>query len=155
MADTDKWLDDYGESHRNIRYAPVYWICVPLLVVGVVGLLWAMPVPEAFLAISPALNWATTFLLAAVVYYFIISMPLAIGMLPFLAALVTFELWLQHSEYSALRAATGLTLASVVGLYLGRGENSGFKAVLEDVQLVMIAPFWLLSLLYRRLRIPY
>jgi uncharacterized membrane protein YGL010W len=155
MADTDKWLDDYGKSHRNIRYAPVYWVCVPMLVVGVVGLLWAMPVPGAFFAISPALNWATAFLLAAVVYYFIISMPLAIGMLPFLAALVTFELWLQHSEYSALRAAAGLTLASVVGLYLGRRENSGFKAVLEDVQLLMIAPFWLLSLLYRRLGIPY
>jgi uncharacterized membrane protein YGL010W len=155
MADTDKWLDDYGKSHRNIRYPPVYWACVPMLVVGVVGLLWAMPVPEAFLAISPALNWATAFLLAAVVYYFIISMPLAIGMLPFLAAVVTFELWLQHSQYSALRAAAGLTLASVVGLYLGRRENSGFKAVLEDVQLLMIAPFWLLSLLYRRLGIPY
>jgi uncharacterized membrane protein YGL010W len=112
-------------------------------------------VPAAFLAISPALNWATAFLLAAVVYYFVISIPLAIGMLPFLAGVVTLEIWLAHSDYSALRAATGLTLASVIGLYVGRREVSGFRGVLEDVQLLMIAPLWVLSRLYRRLGIPF
>lgn len=155
MTDTGKWLHDYGANHRDIRYPPVYWICVPMLVIGVVGLLWSTPVPEAFLAISPALNWATAFLLAVVVYYFIISMPLAIGMLPFLAAVVAFELWLQHSDYSALRAAIGLTVGSIVGLYVGRRNDSGFGSILEDIQLVMIAPFWMLSILYRRLGIPY
>jgi uncharacterized membrane protein YGL010W len=155
MTDTYAWLDDYGASHRDIRYAPVYWICVPVLIVGVVGLLWSLPVPGAFLAISPALNWATAFLLAAVVYYFVISIPLAIGMLPFLAGVVTLEIWLADSGYSALRAATGLTLASMVGLYVGRREMSGIRGVVEDVQLLMIAPLWVLSRLYRRLGIPF
>jgi len=76
-------------------------------------------------------------------------------MLPFLAAVVAFELWLQHSDYSALRAAIGLTVASIVGLYVGRRNDSGFGSILEDIQLVMIAPFWMLSVLYRRLGIPY
>ncbi len=155
MADTDKWLLEYGKNHRNIKYAAVYWCSVPTLVLGIVGLLWALPVPEEFLAISPVLNWGTAFLLATVVYYFIISMPLAIGMLPILAAVIAFEVWLRQSGYSAVRASAGLTLASVVGLYLGRRSESGFRAVLEDVQLLMIAPAWLLSELYRRLGIPY
>jgi uncharacterized membrane protein YGL010W len=155
MTDTHAWLDEYGASHRDIRYALVYWICVPMLIVGVVGLLWSLPVPEAFLAISPALNWATAFLLAAVVYYFVISIPLAIGMLPFLAGVVTLEIWLAHSGYSAQRAATGLTLASMVGLYVGRRDVAGVRGVLEDVQLLMIAPLWVLSRLYRLLGIPF
>lgn len=155
MASTDNWLHDYGVTHRDIHYAPLYWISVPTLVIGIIGLLWSIPVPDTFLEISPALNWATAFLLATVVYYFIISMPLAVGMLPFLAAIVAFELWLQKSAYSAPLAAAGLTLASTLGLYVGRRRISGFRAVLDDIQLLMIAPLWMLSQLYRRLGIPF
>lgn len=155
MADTDKWLDEYGANHRDIKNAPVYWCAVPALVLGFVGVLWSLPVPQEFLKISPVLNWGTAFLLAAAVYYFIISMPLAVGMLPLLAAVIAFQIWLQQSGYSALRASTGLTLASLVGLYMGRRSRGGLKAVLEDVQLLMIAPAWLLSKLYNRLGIPF
>jgi len=154
MSDTDQWLHDYGENHRDIQYALVYWASVPVLVIGTVGLLWSLPVPEEFLAISPALNWGSAFLLATVVYYFIISMTLAIGMLPFLGAVIACQIWLQHSDYSALRAAAGLTLASMVGLYLGRHAARESKAVLEDIQLLMIAPLWILSRFYRKMGIP-
>ena len=57
MAETDRWLDDYGASHRNITHAPVYWLSVFVVVFGTVGLLWVLPVPDEFLEISPLLNW--------------------------------------------------------------------------------------------------
>ena len=155
MSDTDEWLTEYGATHRDIQYAPVYWLSVLILVIGMVGLLWSLPVPREFLAISPVLNWGSAFLLATVVYYFIISMPLAIGMLPFLAGVIACQVWLEHSDYSPLRAAGGLTLASMVGLYLGRHTARGFRAVLEDVQLLMIAPIWVLSKLYRKMGIRF
>ncbi len=155
MSETDKWLNDYGEHHRDIRFAPLYWISVPVLVVGIVGLLWSLPIPQEFLAISPALNWATAFLLATVVYYFIISIPLAIGMLPFLAGVIACQLWLEDSGYLVFRAAAGLTLASLIGLYMGRHAARGIHGVWEDLQLLMIAPVWLLSQLYRKLGIPF
>lgn len=155
MSDMDQWLHDYGESHRDIRYAPVYWMSVPLLVIGTVGLLWSIPVPEEFYAISPVLNWGSAFLLAAVVYYFIISLPLAIGMLPFLAGVIACQVWLQNSDYSASRVAAGLTLASIIGLYMGHRGARGLKALVEDVQLLMIAPAWMLSRVYRKLGIPF
>jgi len=155
MNDSDNWLGNYGISHQDIRYAPVYWLSVPMLVVGTVGLLWLVPVPQEFYAISPALNWGTAFLLAAVVYYFIISMPLAIGMLPFLAGVIACQIWLEHSDYSALRVTAGLTIASIIGLYMGRRTVHGIRSMLEDIQLLMIAPAWLLSLLYRKLGIPF
>ena len=108
MPETDRWLSDFGNRQRNIAHAPVYWLAVPVLILGTVGLLWSLPVPNEFREISPVLNWGSAFLLSAVVYYFIISLPLAFGMLPFVLAVAAFHLWLQYSVYSALNASLGL-----------------------------------------------
>ena len=132
----------------------VYWLAVPGIVVGTVGMLWSLPVPVEFVDISPVLNWGSAFLMAAVVYYFIISIPLAIGMLPFVAGLSALEFWLAESPFALGWLAGVLIVASIVGLYLGHYRNGGVRAVYVDVQLMMIAPVWLLSNLYRRLGIP-
>lgn len=155
MSETDRWLADYGENHRDVDNAALYWPAVPVLVVGTVGLLWSVPVPEAFINISPFLNWGTAFLMAAVVYYFIISVSLAIGMLPFLLGVAALNSWLNVSRYPLLWVSAGLTAGAVIGLWLGQYTKGGVKAVLQDIQLMMIAPAWLLSNLYRRLGIPY
>lgn len=155
MPETDRWLDDYGASHREITHPPVYWLSVIVIIVGTVGLLWSLPVPDEFLEISPIFNWGTAFLLSAVVYYFILSLALAFGMLPFVFAVCAFHLWLQLSAYSALYASTGMVAAGLIGLYLGHYRAGGLTAVLKDVHLMMIAPAWLLSRLYRRLGIPH
>ena len=155
MPETDQWLIKYGENHRDVGNAGLYWPAVPLLVVGMVGLLWSLPVPEAFINISPFLNWGTTFLMATVVYYFIISVSLAIGMLPFMFGVAALASWLNASQYPLIWVSAGLTGGAVLGLWLGQYGRGGIRAVLQDIQLMMIAPVWLLSVLYRRLGIPY
>lgn len=155
MQETDRWLNDYGESHGNVNYAAIYWLSVLTLVPGTVGILWSLPIPEEFVRISPVLNWGSAFLMAAVVYYFIISMPLAIGMLPFVFGIAALQIWLVDSPWSPVLVSAGLFTASLIGLYLGQTAGGGIRAVLRDVQLTMIAPLWLLSNLYRRLGIPF
>jgi hypothetical protein len=159
MHETDTWLADYGEDHRDIRCASVYWVSVLVLVFGTVGLLWAVPVPAEFEQISPLLNWGSTFLMAAAVYYFIISMPLAIGMLPFVFGIVVLQIQVQQSPWPHAFVAAILFAASLAGIYLGRssGDSLGaiVRAVMRDIQLMMIAPVWLLSNLYRRFGIPF
>ena len=155
MSDTDHWLARYGEKHKDIRNAPVYWSAVPLLVLGTVGLLWSLPVPDALTAISPLLNWGTVFLMAAMVYYFIISVPLAIGMLPFVFGILAIIGWLDVNGDVLPMAAAGLTVAAVCGLYAGHFAGRGLSGVGLDIQFMMIAPVWMLSLLYRRLGIPH
>ena len=154
MSETDRWLSDYGESHADISNPGIYWLSVPILVVGTVGMLWSLPIPEEFIRISPVLNWGSAFLMAAVVYYFIISVSLAIGMLPFVAGVSAVQYWLLDSSLSLLRISSGMVVASIIGLYLGQYKKGGIKAVLHDIQLMMIAPAWLLANLYRRLGIP-
>ena len=154
VAETDRWLSDYGESHADITNPGIYWLSVPVLVLGTVGILWSLPIPEEFVKISPVLNWGSAFLMAAVVYYFIISFSLAIGMLPFVAGVSALQIWLVGSPFSLLRISTGMFVASIIGLYLGHYQKGGIRAVIHDIQLMMIAPAWLLSNLYRRLGIP-
>jgi hypothetical protein len=125
-----------------------------MVVVGVVGLLWLIPVPEEFEAISPLVNWGSLFLMAAAVYYFIISVPLAIGMLPFVLGVAYLQIWLAASGYSPVRVSSGILLAGVIGLLLGHRQKQPVLRLLRDLQLMMIGPAWLLSVLYRRMGIP-
>jgi hypothetical protein len=155
MPEMDRWLADFGASHRSIPHASVYWLAVPVLILGTVGLLWSLPVPAEFAAISPVLNWGTTFLLAAAVYYFVLSLPLAFGLIPFVVGIAAFHLWLQMSPYSGLRASLGLVAGGLVGIVIARYGQGGPRAVLNDVQHMMLAPAWLLSRLYHKLGIPH
>ena len=154
MTEADGWLQRYEQAHSNLTYPFVYWAGVPIVVLGTVGLLWWLPIPDEFYAISPLLNWGSAFLMAAAVYYFIISVPLAIGMLPFVFGVAAFHLWLAQSEYSAPRVSASLLIAGIIGLWLGHRNQRGIRPVLADLQMMMIGPAWLLSVLYRRAGIP-
>jgi hypothetical protein len=155
MPDTDSWLTEYGNSHRDVNLPAVYWLSVLILVAATVGMFSLLPIPEEFARISPVLNWATAFLMAAVVYYFIISISLAIGMLPFVFGLTALQIWLADSTLPVDRIVAGLFVASLAGIAVGHYSRGGIKSVLTDIQMMMIAPIWILSRLYRRIGIPY
>jgi|SRR5690606_328230 len=155
MRETDRWLSDYGDSHRNISSPAIYWPAVLALVPGITGMLWSLPTPAAFSEISPLLNWGSAFLMASLVYYFIISLPLAIGMLPFILAVATLGLLLAEAEVSIAGISLGLVVVSLAGLYFGHHASGGIRSVLRDIQLMMIGPIWLLSRVYRRLGVPF
>ncbi|MGH8496511.1 MAG: DUF962 domain-containing protein [Gammaproteobacteria bacterium] len=155
MRTAEQWLDEYGESHRNATNKLLHWVCVPLIVLSLVGLLWSIPVPQAFEDISPALNWATAFLMAAVVYYFVLSTSLAIGMVPVLAAIVLIVIWLDSLEPPLWLISAAIFAAAWVGQFIGHAIEGKRPSFFKDIQFLMIGPAWLLSALYRRLGISY
>jgi len=155
MTETDGWLKRYEETHSDLTHPAFYWAGVPMVVLGTVGLLWALPIPDEFFTISPLLNWGTAFLMAAAVYYFIISVSLAIGMLPFVIGVAGVQMWLAQSDFSPLRVSIGLLLAGIIGLWLGHRNQNSLWPVVQDLQLMMIGPAWILSVLYRRIGIPF
>ena len=155
MNDTDRWLERYRAHREHLAWPWLYWAAVPLTVLGTVGVLWSLPVPAAFADISLLLNWGSAFLMAATVYYFILSPSLAIGLLPVVLGVGLLELRLGLSDYSQQRVAAGLLAAGLVGLWLGQQRKPGLAALVEDLQTVMLGPAWLLSVIYRRLGIPY
>ena len=111
MNEADGWLTRYEETHGDLTHPGVYWASVPMIVLGTVGLLWLLPTPDEFFAISPLLNWGSAFLMVTAVYYFIISVSLAIGMLPFILGVATFQVWLANSDYTPLRVTVAMLVA--------------------------------------------
>ena len=89
------------------------------------------------------------------VYYFIISLAIAIGMLPFVVGVAAIQLWLEQSLYSHPHVSMGFFVGGTIGLWLGHRNEPGLRPVLKDLQLMMIGPAWLLSDIYRRLGIPF
>ena len=65
------------------------------------------------------------------------------------------QLWLEQSLYSQAHVSGWLLVAGVIGLWLGHRNEPGLRPLINDLQLMMIGPAWLLSALYRRLGIPF
>lgn len=135
------WLASYDRLSAGRGRLWLHAIAVLLLQLGVVAVLWAIPVPEAFRDISPALNWGTTFLLAAVVYYFILSIPVALSLLPAVFALAAAVAWLDRLGGDLLPVGGGLiAMAILLDLASARDKRPGVIGAF--LQLVMIAPVW-------------
>jgi uncharacterized membrane protein YGL010W len=155
MRAVEDWLSEYGESHRNGINKAVHWVCVPLIVFSVIGLLWSIPVPASWHVISPLLNFGTVFIAAAVVYYFFLSPPLALGMLFVSVAVIAVLSWLEGLVTPVWEIATGIFIVSWLGQFIGHVFEGRRPSFLKDVQFLLIGPIWLLAALYRSLRIPY
>ena len=154
MTEVYIWLKRYEDAHSDLTYPIIYWAAVPVVVVGTVGYLWTLPIPDEFFEISPLLNWGSAFLMASTVYYFITSVSLAIGMLPFVVGVAGIQMWLAESDFSPSRVSIGLLVAGIIGLWLGHRRKNSLWPVIQDLQLMMIGPIWILSVFYRRIGIP-
>jgi len=155
LRTTQEWLDEYGESHQNPVNKAVHWICVPLIALTVIGLLWSLPVPAAFLEISPIMNWGTLFMMASVVYYFILSPKLAFGMLGVIAAFAATLQWLDGFETPLWVISITVFVLAWIGQFIGHIAEGKRPSFFKDLQFLMIGPMWLLSFVYQRLGIRY
>ncbi len=155
MRTADQWLNEYGESHQNPTNKLIHWICVPAIVISLIGLLWSIPVPAEFVKISPAMNWGTVFLLASVVYYFVISISLAIGMAPVLLGIVYVVFWLDNLAMPLWQISIVIFVVAWIFQFVGHKVEGKAPSFFKDVQFLMIGPMWLLSFVYRKLGIPY
>jgi len=155
MKSVAQWLDEYGESHQNPRNKLLHWICVPIIVISLVGILWSLPTPAAFQGISPLFNWGTLLLAASVVYYLAISWSLALGMMVFVGIVVASIALLERLPWSLWIVCIALFVVAWIGQFIGHHYEGKRPSFFKDLQFLMIGPLWLLSFIYRKLRIPY
>ncbi|MEM8984599.1 MAG: Mpo1-like protein [Pseudomonadota bacterium] len=155
MSTAQVWLDAYAERHQNPVNKALQWVCIPLIVISLIGILWSIPVPAAFYAISPALNWGTAFLLAAVVYYFVMSWSLALGMLPVVVGIVAVVIWMDSLPFSLLYASMALFVAALIGQFVGHAIEGNKAAFVDDLQWLMIGLLWILAAIYRQFGVRY
>jgi uncharacterized membrane protein YGL010W len=156
MRTAAEWLQEYGESHRNPSNKALHWVCVPMIAWCVLGLLWSLPFPGGIRALHPVANWGSIAVLAALIYYSLLSIPLTLGALPLLLA----GLW----SIDRLDRAGGLPLWSIcvilfvvawIGQFIGHAIEGKRPSFFKDLQFLMIGPLWLLADVYRRLGIHF
>lgn len=138
----DILLAQYGESHLNHVNEVIHFVCVPVIVFTLLGMLWAVH-PLAALAVA----------VAALAYYATLSTPFALGMLVMAGAMLGL--------LAALPAPTVLPLSIAIFVLAWIGQFIGHKiegkkpSFLDDLRFLLIGPLFVLSFLYRRLGVAY
>ena len=81
LAET--YFSRYAESHQNPTNVLIHWICVPLIVFSILGLVWAIPMPHfSFLGkLNGYINLATFLILFATIYYLRLSFRIGLAMI--------------------------------------------------------------------------
>jgi uncharacterized membrane protein YGL010W len=160
MRTASQWLEEYGDSHRNHTNKALHWICVPVIAWCVLGLMWSLPFPVAMSrslpAAQPFVNWAGVAVLAALIYYSLLSIPLALGafalLLAFLFSIAAVE---RASTMPLWSICLMLFIAAWIGQFIGHAVEGKRPSFFKDLQFLMIGPLWLLADVYRRLGIRF
>jgi len=150
-----EWLNEYGESHQNSTNKVIHWICVPLILMSIIGLFWS--IPNVDILRNNGLNWAYLVLILAVGYYFFLSPSLGVAMLIILFSIAKLIEYVE--ETSTMYPLWGISLIIFVlawiGQFYGHKVEGKKPSFLKDVQFLMIGPLWLVSAIYRKLGIKY
>jgi uncharacterized membrane protein YGL010W len=158
----DTYFDKYAESHQNPTNKIIHWICVPLIVFSLLGLVWAIPFPHlTFLGqYSRYVNWATFLILFSIIYYFRLSPALAVAMLlvifVFAAIIVTLEKLHNEQGWPAMwQVCLAIFFLSWIGQFIGHKIEGKKPSFLDDLRFLLIGPIWLWHFIFKRLGIPY
>jgi uncharacterized membrane protein YGL010W len=120
----------------------IHFVCVPVIVFTLLGLLWSV-------------HWVLAVLvtIAALVYYVKLSKPFAVGM----ALMSGFMLLLLAAlpDQVILPLSIAIFVLAWVGQFIGHQIEGKKPSFMEDVRFLLIGPLFVLSFLYRRLNLAY
>jgi uncharacterized membrane protein YGL010W len=133
----DRLLAHYGESHRNPRNEVIHFVAIPLIMLSLVGLLFA---------IHPWVAYA--FLAASMVYYARLSVVFLLVM----AALSVLAVVLVHGMGSqVLPISAAIFVAAWIAQFVGHRIEGRKPSFFEDLQYLWVGPLFVLSRLFLRM----
>ena|SRR5437868_9281756 len=154
MRNVEKWFAEYDESHQNHANELFHWICIPIIMFSLLGLLSEAPlfvVPWNALA-----NVASVFILLALIFYFRLSWQLALGMMLVVSIMVAGHVGLRRVGWLPLwQICIGLFVLGWIGQFIGHKIEGKKPSFFKDIQFLLIGPIWLLAAVYRRAGVPY
>lgn len=150
MKTMQQWLDEYTDSHRHPTNKTIHWICVPLILFSVLGLLWLLPVPAYLAETSPWLNWATLAAAASVAYYLMLSPTLAVGMALVMAVMFTVIARIDAAPAPLWAVCVVVFIGAWIGQFIGHNIEGKRPSFYKDMQFLLIGPAWLMADAYRR-----
>lgn len=132
----DALLAHYAESHRNPVNEAIHCVAIPLIMLSLAGLLYAL---------HPWVAYA--FIGASLVYYARLSMVFLVAM----AAVSAGLLALVHAMgESALPISAAIFVLAWIAQFVGHKIEGKKPSFFEDLQYLWVGPLFVLSLLFRR-----
>ena len=138
----DTLLAQYSESHLHPTNEVIHFICVPIIVFTLLGLLWCLH-PLVALAMVAASMW----------YYFKLSRPFAWGMLLMSAAMLAILAALPPQAILPLSVI--VFVLAWIGQFIGHKIEGKKPSFFDDLRFLLIGPLFVLGFLYRRLHWSY
>ncbi len=132
----DERLSHYRLSHQHPRNEAIHCVAVPVIMISLVGLLWA---------VHPALM--AVFLLASGVYYAWLS-PRTLALMALWTLLVLAVLW-PLGEQRAWVCAVAFVLAWIAQ-FVGHRIEGKKPSFFEDLQYLWVGPLFVADVLLRR-----
>ena len=157
----DILFDRYAESHQNPTNKFIHWICVPLIVFSMVGLVAAIPFPTiGFLGeYNRYINWFSLLMAATIYYDLRLSPVLSYLMLFFFGFCYFFVVQLEHWEQNGGPALWQVSLVifivSWIGQFIGHKIEGKKPSFSNDLKFLLVGPLWLLHLPLKKLNINY
>ncbi|MDO8772877.1 MAG: DUF962 domain-containing protein [Burkholderiaceae bacterium] len=135
----DVLLAHYGSNHQNRSNEVIHFVAIPLIVLSLVGLLFAA---------HPYLAYA--FIAASMVYYARLSVVFLVSM----ALLSALILWLVHAMGSqVLQISLVVFVGAWVAQFIGHKIEGKKPSFFEDLQYLWVGPLFVLSKLYEKVDI--
>ncbi len=147
--DIHQWISDYGVSHQNPINKKIHWICVPLIMFTLLGLLSLVKIYNV--------NLAYLIIAFALFFYLRLSTPISIGMFIISVAQLGFIFYIEmlfldiHLIYIYLLTF----IIAWVGQFIGHKIEGQKPSFFEDLQFLLIGPAWLISFIYKKIGIKY
>jgi len=138
----DVLLARYGESHRNPVNELIHIVCIPAIVFSLLGILWALHPAVALLVAA-----------AALAYYVTLSRTFALGMGVMAGAMLVLLAMLPDG--TVLPTAIGVFVAAWLGQFVGHHIEGKKPSFFDDLRFLLIGPLFVLSILYRRIRVAW
>ncbi|CAN5180485.1 DUF962 domain-containing protein [soil metagenome] len=151
MRTVNDWLNEYGESHKNETNKLIHWLCVPAIFFSIIGLLYSVKLPWEIKA-GFQLNMAIIVALLAILYYFRLSPPLAVGLVLFIGLCFFLCRIIEiNSPVSLWVVSVAIFILAWAGQFYGHKIEGKKPSFLKDIQFLLIGPMWLMSFIYRKL----
>jgi uncharacterized membrane protein YGL010W len=138
----DSLLATYGESHLHPVNEVIHFVCVPVIAFSLLGLLWA---------VQPLV--AAGLVMASLLYYLTLSVSFALGMLLMSGAMLGILALLPQAWVWQISAA--VFVVAWIGQFVGHKIEGKKPSFFDDVRFLLIGPLFVLSFLYRRVKIYY
>lgn len=135
----DQLLAHYGESHQNPRNEVIHFIAIPLIMLSLVGMLFAL---------HPYVAYA--FIAASMVYYARLSGVFLLTMA--LWSLVTLALVLAMGP-QVLQISIAIFVGAWALQFIGHKIEGKKPSFFEDIQYLWVGPLFVLSKLFGKLGI--